>query len=189
MNKPNKNNTWETFIPIKQGQEPLQVLKNEVYDTIMRLSRHHLIWYCILIHRGKDFIDKEDENIYYHIRFSTEKKLQQTGEKSFKYKDGRSKYLEFGLDKFCMHTRKMGWNQLGRIVGINSEVIIDKDIMHVWEFIGKQSEIIMEFIAMHDRRADIQTMQRNLVQILHYFSNMTGFEFAIKIPTEVTYLI
>ena len=84
MEKPDLNRMWETFIKIGLPTDPstfnrvIHMIRLKMYPIISSLKKDEVInWHHFLIHgRGSGVpTTKDDDNAYFHIRFSLKRTL------------------------------------------------------------------------------------------------------------------
>ena len=81
MQRPTLSRMYETFIKINPQPDPLhqiifQTIKTKVYPTIEQLKKDAKVdWYSFLIHSRRSGVPTtdDDNNAYFHIRFSLPK--------------------------------------------------------------------------------------------------------------------
>lgn len=170
MQKPDLNRVWETFIKIGLPQDMslqqiISLIRSKVYPMICDLRNRKIInWYFFLIHgRGSGVPTiKEDNNAYFHIRFSLNKDIEVKNEKDV---------INF-LPNYCVLTQKARHKRVESILGIDKSLLKNEEIEEAWRIMGQQSEWIIDMLNIHKENVEILIPQ--IVQFMHFFLNMLG---------------
>jgi len=133
-----------------------------VYPTIQDLRQKEIIdWYCFLVHnRGSGVpTTEDDDNLYFHIRFSLSKHINPKG----------------FLPEYCVMTRKVKYENVKQIWISNDEVMdISKfkteRIEEAWRIIGEQSEWFLKMLERY--KENIKITPKQVAPFMHYYSNM-----------------
>lgn len=166
MQEPDLNKMWETFIRIEPSLDFRSLIRTMLYPTILDLRQKEIIdWYCFLIHNRKGGVPttEDDDNAYFHIRFSLKKNINP--------KDV--------LPDYCVMTRKVKPKAVADIWISQTEVmdkskIRDEKIEKAWRIIGEQSEWFLNLLDIY--KEDARITPKQVSPFLHYFANMTQLE-------------
>ncbi len=176
MEIPNPNNIWETFIQIPivssetltedKYKHIVNGIRFQIQPLINSLRDNNSInWFSFLIHGKNSGVPtrEDDNNLYFHLRLSFSKKLDE-------------KDIQDQIPKFCLipldntRIRKTDVIQKGVITGIEKEFLKSKDILFAWKIIGEASEWVLNMIDIYDDDQNIPIHQ--ISQFLHFFRNM-----------------
>ena len=155
MEKPNLNQTWETWIKI--GRRPVSfkqvqdTIRSKIGRTFPRLESDGIInWYQFLIHQ----YPRDPTNEYFHIRFSLRKNV---------------KRADLDLPEYCVPPERI---HLSRdISGVNKALLKNEDIDEAWRILGEQSEWIIDLINIHEDGTGWIPVDQ-FMQFMHFFMNM-----------------
>jgi len=158
---------WETFIKIPTEDDMIRLnliyndIRSKICPMISGLIDNDVIsWYCFLIHDRNSGVptSKDDNNAYFHIRFSLKKSVNP----------------EDFLAEYCLMTRKIRPEWVASISGINKSLLKNEEIEEAWRIIGEQSEWLINMLNIHKEDVDISPQQ--IAQFLHFYANMTQLQ-------------
>ena len=167
MERPNLDQTYETFIRIDPASNPINLIRSKIRPLIKLLRDNGIInWYCFLIHNRESGVptSEQDKDAYVHIRFDL-KKLADPAD---------------FLPNYCVMTSKVERNKTQDIAGINKSLLQAGQIEEVWRIIGEQSEWVMKMLAIYEEDVDVPLDQ--IAQFLHFFFNMVLMGMGIECP-------
>ena len=181
MEKPDMNRMWETFIKIGLRKETsfgriINMIRFNIYPMIEDLKQKKIInWYHFLIHNRESGVPttEDDNNLYFHIRFTLNKNIEVKEEKD----------VNGFLPNYCVLTRKRKPRRIERISGIDKSLLRNEKIEEAWRIIGEQSEWLLNMLDIHKEDVEIDKYPKQIAQFLHYFFNMLGgFAILVKCP-------
>jgi hypothetical protein len=162
MQKPNLNQMWETFVKLSLEDVPtgkhINVIRKRISPLFSRLEKEGVInWYCFLIHDRNTGVptSPDDNNLYFHIRFSLVKNVDPN---------------DF-LPSYCVLTRKTQVAWVEAITGIDKSLLKNEEIEEAWRILGEQSEWVSKMLEIFKEDRDIPLS--DIGQFLHFFANMT----------------
>ena len=187
MEKPDLNRMWEAFIKIPNltqmwdafqknpNKENMVRINNcvfnmirfKIYPMISQLKSKGIInWYHFLIHNRESGVPstKDDNNVYFHIRFSLKEDV------AIKRKKDANNFLPDNCEKHMTRQYKGV-----KISGIDKSLLKNEQIEEAWRIIGEQSEWLIEMLNIHKEDVDIPYLQ--VEQFLHFYFNMTQVVF------------
>jgi hypothetical protein len=177
MQRPILSRMYETFIKIgtipMTYQHIFSLIITKVYLTIEQLKKDGKVdWYSFLIHSRESGVPTtiDDNNIYFHIRFSLSKEATDEVLKS--------------LPDFCVLTRKVKPASVDSIsvtatMIYNPSLRKQEGIDEVWRIIGEQSELMLKVFDSYKDDAIVPVEE--IGSLLHYFHNMVQIS-AIQCP-------
>jgi hypothetical protein len=165
MERPNLDQTYETFIRIEPESNPINLIRFQIRPLIKLLRDDGIIdWFCFLIHNRESGVptSEQDKDAYFHIRFDLKKRVDPIG----------------FLPNYCVMTRKVEQTNIQSIAGINKSLLKDNRIEKAWRTIGEQSEWVLNMLAIYHEGIEVASDQ--IAQFLHFFFNMVHL--GIKCP-------
>ena len=167
MQKPNLDRMWETLIKtsiedIFPGKH-IDTIRFKIYPMIYDLTKKKIInWYCFLIHKNPK--NKNDPNLYFHIRVSLEKGVE-------------PKVFRESLPNYCLFTQpikreRVAKISIGRNEHLDTSLFKTEEIEDAWRIIGEQSEWLLNMLNIYKENVDIPF--KHIAQFFHYYFNMTN---------------
>jgi hypothetical protein len=160
MEKPDLERMWQVWVKIgiPQSRDELfskavSIIKSHVSEVVTTLEIKKITnWYQFLIH------GREDNNLYFHIRFSLAKGVDS------------KEFLE-ALPSYCLYAEPIKRKDVESIDGILKPLLRNEEIEEAWRIIGEQSEWVVNMLAgFKDGEFPIQ----QYTQFMHYYLNMMG---------------
>jgi muconolactone delta-isomerase len=187
MQRPTLSRMYETFIKIDPHPDPLhqiifQTIKTKVYPTIEQLKKDGKVdWYSFLIHNRRSGVPttSDDNNAYFHIRFSLSKEAD------------KEQILK-SIPDFCVMTRKVNPSSVESIsisttMKFNPSLLKQGGIEEIWRIIGDQSEFFLNVFERY--KDDVVIPVEEIWSLLHYFHNMVGLSAIQCQNCKTTFLI
>jgi len=154
LDNPDLNKMWKTWIKIGLNNQITykliqDVIRHKMYNISLLKKTKKINWYYFLIHNKSD----DQSSAYFDLVFTSDSD-EPTG----------------FLPKYCIDTKKI--SPITDILGINSSILKDSNIIEAWRLIGNQSEFIIDLVRAHNENFEIP--QQQIIQFMHYFMNQLG---------------
>ena len=169
MEKPDLDRMWETFIRFSwdnlSSGGHIGLIREKVAHTISLLkAKGKISWYCFWIHDKNTGVptSKDDEYLYFHIRFSLTKHINPVDV----------------LPIYCVLTRKVDPEWVKAISIDNKDtkfdvsLLKDESIEEVWRIIGEESEWLLNLLNAFKDNINIPVS--HIQGFLNHYTDMTA---------------
>jgi hypothetical protein len=133
-------------LTFKRIQDAIRYQMHEISEL---LNSEKINWFYFLVHPKPD----DNANGYFDVVFTTDK-------------EDPSEFLP----EYCQDTKKIP--PMNTILGIDVEILEQKDIAEAWRIIGEQSLFVIDLIRAHSKDSTIHQFQ--VAQFMHFFMNSLG---------------